>query len=154
MGKVEENLAKAGYAVPEAARPVAAYVPALISGRDVMTSGQLPMVAGQLQHVGKVGAEVSPEAAKEAARTCALNALGAIRMAAGDLDRVEQVLRVVVYVASAPGFTAQPQVANGASELMQAAFGEAGQHTRSAVGVAELPLGAPVEVEVWVRLKA
>jgi enamine deaminase RidA (YjgF/YER057c/UK114 family) len=154
MGKVEENLAKAGYTVPEAAKPVAAYVPALMSGRDVMTSGQLPMVTGQLQHVGKVGADVSPEDAKDAARTCALNALGAIRMAAGDLDRVEQVLRVVVYVASAPGFTAQPQVANGASELMQVAFGDGGQHTRSAVGVSELPLGAPVEVEVWVRLKA
>ena len=154
MGKVEENLAQAGFKVPEAAKPVAAYVPALASGRDVMTSGQLPLVGGQLQHTGKVGAEVSPEAAKEAARTCALNALGAIRMVAGDLDRVEQVLRVVVYVASAPGFTGQPQVANGASELLQTAFGAGGQHTRSAVGVYELPMGAPVEVEVWVRLKA
>lgn len=154
MGRVEENLAKAGYTVPEAAKPVAAYVPALLSGRDVMTSGQLPTSGGTLLHVGKVGGEVSPEAAKESARQSALNALGAIRMVAGDLDRVEQVLRVVVYVASAPGFTAQPQVANGASELMQLAFGDGGQHTRSAVGVAELPLGAPVEVEVWVRLKA
>ncbi|MDA8346146.1 MAG: RidA family protein [Thermaerobacter sp.] len=154
MGKVEENLAKAGYTVPEAAKPVAAYVPALVSGRDVLTSGQLPTVGGKLQHTGKVGAQVSPEAAKDAARTCALNALGAIRMVAGDLDRVEQVLRLAVYVASAPGFTGQPQVANGASELMQTAFGDAGQHTRSAVGVFELPMDAPVEVEVWVRLKA
>jgi enamine deaminase RidA (YjgF/YER057c/UK114 family) len=154
MGKVEENLAQAGYAVPDAAKPVAAYVPALRSGRDVMTSGQLPTVAGKLQHLGKVGAEVTAEAAKDAARTAALNALGAIKLAAGDLDLVEQVLRVVVYVASAPGFTGQPQVANGASELMQAAFGDRGQHTRSAVGVYELPMGAPVEVEVWVRLKA
>ena len=153
MGKVEERLRAAGFEVPEVAKPLAAYVPALREGRDVFTSGQLPLVAGKLEFEGHLGAELDVAQGQAAARRCALNALGAIRSVAGDLDSVAQVLRVTVFVNSAPGFTAQPQVANGASELLGTAFGDLGQHTRSAVGVAELPLGAPVEVEVWVRLK-
>lgn len=153
MGKVEERLQAAGFDVPAVAKPLAAYVPALQEGRDVFTSGQLPLVEGKLEFAGRLGAELDVAQGQAAARRCALNAIGAIRSVVGDLDRVAQVLRVTVFVASAAGFTAQPQVANGASELLGAAFGDAGQHTRSAVGVAELPLGAPVEVEVWVRLK-
>ena len=153
MGKVEERLRAAGLEVPEVAKPLAAYVPALLDGKDVFTSGQLPLVQGKLEYTGHLGAELDVEQGQAAARRCALNVLGAIRSVAGDLDRVAQVLRVTVFVASAPGFTAQPQVANGASELLGTAFGDQGKHTRSAVGVAELPLGAPVEVEVWVRLK-
>lgn len=152
MGQVVERLRAKGFDLPEAARPVAAYVPALVSGRDAMTSGQLPMWDGKLPKTGKLGENVSIEEGRGFAQRAALNALAALAQAAGDLDRVEQVLRVVVYVASAPGFTQQPQVANGASELLELAFGQAGRHTRSAVGVSELPLGAPVEVEVWVRL--
>ncbi len=153
MGKVEERLQAAGLNVPEVAKPLAAYVPALRDGRDVFTSGQLPLVEGKLEFQGHLGRELDVEQGQAAARRCALNVIGAIRSVVGDLDQVAQVVRVTVFVASAPGFTAQPQVANGASELLGTAFGERGQHTRSAVGVAELPLGAPVEVEVWVRLK-
>jgi len=154
MSLVEDRLREAGYEVPEAAKPLAAYVPAVVEGRDVVTSGQLPTVAGKLVREGRLGEGVDVEQGKEAARTAALNALGAVRAAIGDLDRVAQVMRVTVFVASGRGFTQQPQVANGASELIGAAFGDAGLHARSAVGVAELPLGAPVEVEVWLRLKS
>lgn len=139
--------------LPEVARPVAAYVPSLRHGLDVMTSGQLPSVDGKLQKTGRLGAEVELEEAKGFAARAALNAIAALGQAAGDLDQIDQVLRVVVYVASAPGFNGQSQVANGASEVFEQAFGAAGRHTRSAVGVAELPLGSPVEVEVWARLK-
>lgn len=148
-----DRLRDRGLEIPEVARPVAAYVPSLRSGLDVMTSGQLPLVDGKLPKTGRLGAEVSVEEGQGFARRAALNAIAALGQAAGDLDRIGQVLRVVVYVASAPGFNQQPAVANGASEVFEAAFGDAGRHTRSAVGVAELPLGAPVEVEVWARLQ-
>ena len=152
MSTPEERLAELGLSVPEVAKPVAAYVPALRSGNQVFTSGQLPMRSGELIATGKVGAEVTEEEAYACAQQCALNAIAAIRSEVGDLSSVTQVVKVVVFVASAPGFTAQPKVANGASELFGEVFGDAGRHARSAVGVAELPLDAPVEVEVLVSL--
>ncbi|GJF29210.1 LysR family transcriptional regulator [Kitasatospora sp. NE20-6] len=152
MSKVEERLAALGLSLPDVAPPVAAYVPAVRTGHHVLTSGQLPMVAGKLQHTGKVGAEVTPEQAKDLARICALNALAAVKSLVGDLDRVAQVVKVVGFVASASDFTGQPAVLNGASELFGEVFGEAGVHARSAVGVAVLPLDAPVEVEIMVRV--
>lgn len=148
----EERLADLGLAVPEVAAPVAAYVPAVRSGSYVYTSGQLPMTDGSLVATGKVGAEISPEQAVECARQCALNALAAVRAEVGELSAVVRVVKVVVFVASAPGFTGQPAVANGVSELYGEVFGDAGRHARSAVGVAVLPLDAPVEVELLVEV--
>lgn len=145
------RLAELGIALPPVVPPVAAYVPAVRSGDLVFTSGQLPISGGELGAVGKVGAQVSPEQAKELARTCALNALAAVDALVG-LDNVVQVVKVVGFVASVPEFTGQPTVVNGASELFGEVFGDAGVHARSAVGVAALPLDAPVEVEVVVRV--
>ncbi|MFT4187035.1 MAG: RidA family protein [Aeromicrobium sp.] len=153
MGGVAERLAAVGLTVPPVAAPVASYVPAVAHGGFVFTSGQLPFVDGALVATGKVGAEVSPEEAAELARTAALNAVAAVGSVV-DLDTVVRVVKVGVFVASAPGFTGQPAVANGASQLLADAFGEAGVHARSAVGVAELPLGSPVEVEVQVATRA
>ena len=152
MGAVEERLSALGHTVPDVAPPVAIYVPAVQTGNLVYTSGQLPLVSGVLMGTGKVGAEVSPEHAAQMAAQCALNAIAAIRALTGDLDRVVRVVKVVGFVASDPGFSGQPGVVNGASELLGAAFGEAGVHARSAVGVAVLPLDAPVEVEVIVEI--
>ncbi|MEV6207474.1 RidA family protein [Kitasatospora sp. NPDC051914] len=154
MSKVEEKLAELGLTLPDVAPPVAAYVPAVRSGDHVFTSGQLPMVAGKLQHTGKVGAEVTAERAKALAQICALNALAAVKSVIGDLDDIEQVVKVVGFVASAADFTGQPAVVNGASELLGEVLGEAGVHARSAVGVTVLPLDAPVEVEIQVRVRA
>jgi len=148
----EERLAELGLAVPAVAAPVAAYVPALRSGDHVYTSGQLPMRDGSLLLTGKVGAGVSAEQGVECARQCALNALAAVRAEVGELSAVKRVVKVTVFVASAPEFTGQPGVANGASELLGDVFGDAGRHTRSAVGVAVLPLDAPVEVELVVEV--
>ena len=148
---VADRLAELGLVLPPVVPPVAAYVPAVRSGALVFTSGQLPMVDGQLAAVGKVGALVSPEQAKELARTCALNALAAIDALVG-LDSVVRVVKVVGFVASVPEFTGQPAVINGASELLGEVFGDAGAHARSAVGVAALPLDAPVEVELIVEV--
>lgn len=145
------RLAELGLALPPVPVPVAAYVPAVRTGDLVFTSGQLPTVAGALSATGLVGAAVTPEQAKEMAKTCALNALAAIDGVVG-LDNVVRVVKVVGFVASAPGFTGQPGVVNGASELIGAVFGEAGRHARSAVGVAVLPLDAPVEVELLVEV--
>lgn len=153
MSKVEERLAALGLRVHEVVPPVAAYVPAVVSGRYVYTSGQLPFVDGALAATGKVGAEVTAERAAELAATCALNAIAAVKSVA-DLDSVVRVVKVVGFVASAPDFTGQPGVINGASNLLLEAFGERGAHARSAVGVAALPLDAPVEVEVIVELDA
>jgi enamine deaminase RidA (YjgF/YER057c/UK114 family) len=152
MASPEERLAGLGLEVPEVAKPVASYVPAVRSGDYVYTSGQLPLRSGDLLYTGLVGAEVSPEQARECAQQCALNGLAAIRAELGDLGQVARVVKVVVFVASAPGFTGQPQVANGASELLGEVFGDTGRHARSAVGVAVLPLGAPVEVELIVEV--
>lgn len=147
-----ERLAELGIILPAVAKPLAAYVPAVRTGALVYTSGQLPLQAGDLTHIGKVGAEVTPEQAKVAARTCALNALAAIDALVG-IDAVIRVVKVVGFVASAPGFSGQPGVVNGASEVLGELFGDAGAHARSAVGVSELPLGAPVEVELIVEVR-
>ncbi|MFD8147754.1 RidA family protein [Streptomyces sp. NPDC059708] len=148
----EERLAAAGLKLPPVAPPVAVYVPAVVSGHYVYTSGQLPMVDGALPRTGKVGGEVTPEQGAELARQCALNALAAVASVAGDLSAVKRVVKVVGFVASTADFTGQPGVVNGASELLGTAFGDAGIHARSAVGVAALPLDAPVEVELTVEL--
>jgi len=148
---VAARLAELGLELPAVAAPVAAYVPAVRTGDLVYTSGQLPFEGGQLTVTGKVGEAVDPDAAKGLARTCALNALAAVDALVG-LDAVVRVVKVVGFVASAPGFTGQPGVVNGASELLGEVFGDAGRHARSAVGVAELPLGAPVEVELIVEV--
>lgn len=153
MGRIDDRLAELSITLADPATPAGAYVPALLDGDHVLTSGQLPLVDGGLPVTGHVGAEVDPEQAKEMARLCAINALAAVRSVVGDLDRVEQVVKVVGFVSSAPDFTAQPGVINGASELLGEVFGPAGEHARSAVGVAALPLGAPVEVEVTVRVR-
>lgn len=150
MSKIEARLTELGLALPEVAAPVAAYVPAIALDARAATSGQLPFVSGQLPATGKVGAEVSLEQAQQLAGTAVLNALAAIKQEIGDLDRITRVLKVVVFVASEPNFTQQPLVANGASELLGQIFGDRGQHVRSAVGVAVLPLDAPVELELEV----
>ena len=156
MSAVEDRLAELGLTVPDVAKPVAAYVPALRDGNMIFTSGQLPMVSGALAQTGKVGTRgdsVSPEDAKKLAETCALNAIAAVKSVIGDLDKVTRVVKVVGFVASDPSFTGQPGVINGASELLGKAFGDAGVHARSAVGVAVLPLDAPVEVEITVSVR-
>jgi enamine deaminase RidA (YjgF/YER057c/UK114 family) len=152
MSTPEARLAELGLTVPDVPKPVASYVPAVRTGNHVYTSGQLPMRDGQLGFTGKVGGEVSPEDASAAARQCALNAIAAVKSIVGDLSRVVRVVKAVVFVASTPDFTGQPQVANGASELLGTAFGDVGQHARSAVGVSVLPLDAPVEVELIVEV--
>jgi enamine deaminase RidA (YjgF/YER057c/UK114 family) len=146
------RLAELGLELPPVTPPAAAYQPAVRSGSYVYVSGQVPIADGQVLAVGKVGAEVSPERAKELAQRCALSALAAVDALVG-LANVVKVVKVVGFVASAEGFTGQPQVINGASELFGAVFGEAGQHARSAVGVFELPLGVPVEVEAIVEVR-
>lgn len=151
MATVEERLEALGLTVHEVVPPVAAYVPAVVSGRYVYTSGQLPMVDGKLLETGKVGAEVTPERAAELAAVCALNAIAAVKSVAL-LESVVRVVKVTGFVASAPDFTGQPAVINGASNLLLEAFGDAGAHARSAVGVAVLPLDSPVEVEMIVEL--
>ena len=152
MSSPEERLTELGLALPSESAPLAAYVPAVRSGNLVFTSGQLPRLDGELQATGKVGAEVDAEQAKDLAKTCALNALAAVRAEIGDLARVRRVVKVVGFVASAPDFSGQPGVINGASELLGEVFGDAGRHARSAVGVAVLPLDAPVEVEIIVEV--
>ncbi|GAB3698210.1 RidA family protein [Corynebacterium nasicanis] len=151
MSSVSQRLSELGIELPAVAAPVAAYVPAIRTGNQVWTSGQLPFVDGQLAATGKVGADVTSEEAARLARSAALNALAAVDALVG-IDKVTRVLRIVGFVASAEGFTAQPVVVNGASDLMGEIFGEAGEHARSAVGVAELPLGSPVEIELIVEV--
>jgi enamine deaminase RidA (YjgF/YER057c/UK114 family) len=152
VSAAEEKLASLGLKLPEVAAPLASYVPAVRSGSYVYTAGQLPLVEGKLEVTGKVGAEVTPEEAKELARVSALNALAAVKSVVGDLDRVSRVVKVVGFVASAADFTGQPGVVNGASELLGEVLGKKGVHARSAVGVAVLPLDAPVEVEIQVEV--
>jgi enamine deaminase RidA (YjgF/YER057c/UK114 family) len=149
---VSARLAELGITLPAVTKPLAAYVPAVRTGNLVYTSGQLPLQSGDLTHIGKVGAEVLPEQGKVAARTCALNALAAIDALLG-IDSVVRVVKLVGFVASAPGFNGQPAVINGASEFLGEVFGDAGAHARSAVGVSELPLDAPVEVELIVEVR-
>jgi enamine deaminase RidA (YjgF/YER057c/UK114 family) len=150
----EARLRALGYELPEIPEPAGAYVPASRSGALIFTAGQLPFEEGELSVTGKVGDSVTPDNAREAARLCALNALAAAAAEAGGLSRIARVVRITGYIASAPGFNRQPEVLNGASELIGEVFGEAGLHARSAVGVAELPLDAPVEVELVAELDA
>ena len=150
---VETRLTELGLELPEVATPAGSYVPAVISGNLVFTAGQIPLVDGTLMAEGRLGAEISPEQGKEIAQRCALNAIAAVKSVLGDLGRVKRVVKVVGFVASTTDFTAQPSVVNGASELLQAAFGDAGIHARSAVGVAVLPLNSPVEVELIVEFE-
>jgi len=145
------RLAELGIELPGVPAPVAAYVPAIVSGGQVLTAGQLPFVDGKLPDVGKVGSQVSPARAAELARIAALNAVAAAASVVGGLDGIARVVRLVVFVASDPGFSGQPAVANGASLLLQEIFGDAGVHVRSAVGVAVLPLDSPVEIELVVE---
>lgn len=152
MTTPEETLAELGMPVPEVAPPVAVYVPAVRSGSYVYTSGQLPMRDGALMATGKVGGEVTPDEAYACAQQCALNAIAAVKAEIGELSQVKRVVKVVAFVASTPDFTGQPAVANGASELLGKAFGEAGVHARSAVAAPVLPLDSPVEVEIIVEV--
>ncbi|QDP95094.1 RidA family protein [Microlunatus elymi] len=147
-GDVNQRLAELGLTLPDVASPIGSYRPAVVLDGLIYSSGQLPMVGGELTAVGKVGAEVSVDEASEAARIAALNAVAAAAAAVGGVDKISKIAKVVVFVASAPDFTAQPTVANGASDLLAAIFSEDGVHARSAVGVAALPLDAPVEVEI------
>ena len=156
MGAVEDRIAELGLSLPEVTPPLAAYVPAVLDGSRVYVSGQLPLVDGALPETGVVGelvGLVSAEVAHRLAGVCALNAIAAIRSVVGELDRVERIVKVTGFVASDPSFTGQPAVVNGASELFGKVFGDAGVHARSAVGVAALPLGAPVEVEVIAHVR-
>ena len=151
---IKDKLAELGLTLPEAALPVAAYVPAVRTGNLVFTAGQLPLVDGKIEFVGKVGSDVTPEQAKDMAQVCALNALAAISLVA-DIDQIEKIVRVGGFVNGIPGFVAIPAVINGASELLIKLFGEVnGKHARTAIGVAELPLNAPAEVEMVVQLKS
>ena len=152
MSSAADRLAALGLTLPPVAAPVAAYVPAVRTGNYVYTSGQLPMADGKLQATGKVGHSVSPEEAVALARICALNALAAAAGAAGGLDAIKRIVKITCFVASAPSFTGQAQVANGASELLIDVFGDSGRHARSAVGMAVLPLDSPVEVEMIVEV--
>ncbi|WP_131737232.1 RidA family protein [Actinomadura roseirufa] len=148
MSTPEERIAELGLELPEVAAPLASYVPTARTGALVYTAGQLPLVKGELPLTGKVGAEVSAEQAVAQARICALNAIAALKAEVGELSRIVRIVKVVGFVASTPDFTGQPQVVNGASELLGEVFGEAGRHARSAVGVAVLPRDAAVEVEL------
>jgi len=150
---IEEKIKELGFEVPEVAKPLAAYIPAKKVGNLVMTSGQVPLVKGKIKYAGKVGKELSEEDGQKAAQVCALNCLAAIKGVIGNLDKILEVVKLTVFVASTEDFTAQPKVANGASELIGKIFGEAGRHVRSAVGVTSLPLNAAVEIEMIVRVE-
>lgn len=149
----EDKLKEMGIALPVAPKPLAAYVPAVLADKYVYTSGQIPIVDGDLRFKGKVGSELTEAQGYEAAKICAINCLSAVRMLVGSLDNIERIVKVSGFVNSAPGFVNQPKVINGASELLGEVFGEAGRHARAAVGVSELPLNAAVEVEIIVKIK-
>ncbi|MYM19234.1 RidA family protein [Brevibacterium sp. 5221] len=154
MTRIEQALSQQGIELPETAAPVGAYVPALRVGEFIYTSGQLPFVDGQLVTIGLLGDEVDVEGGYDAARTAAMNALAAVRSLTGDLDLIEQIVKVTGFVASTPSFTDQPKVINGASEFFGEFFGKRGEHARSAVGVAALPMGSPVEIELIVKVRS
>lgn len=153
MSKIEARLAELGFPLPAVAKPVAAYVPSVVTGNLCFTSGQLPFVDGALPKAGKVGRDLTAEEAKDLARLCALNALAALKLAIGDLDRVTRIVKVVGFVSVVPEFTAIPGVINGASEFLGEVFGDVGVHARSAVGVPALPLDSAVEVELIAEFK-
>lgn len=150
---IESKIKELGYNLPEPAKPLAAYVPAVMADKYVYTAGQLPFINGELMYTGKVGKDVTEAEAQKAAEICMLNCLAAVKGAAGNLDNIERIIKLTAFVSSFEGFTGQPKVANGASELAVKIFGESGKHARSAVGVSELPLNAPVEIEMIVKLK-
>ena len=149
---IEEKIKELGLELPEVAKPLAAYIPAKQVGNLVMTSGQVPLVKGVINFAGKVGSDLTEEEGQKAAQICALNCLAAITGVIGNLDKIVEVVKLTVFVASAETFTSQPKVANGASELIGKIFGESGKHVRSAVGVTSLPLNASVEIEMTVRV--
>jgi len=151
MGRIEDRLVELGHPLPEVVPPVAAYIPAVVSGNLVFTAGQLPMVQGKLLATGKVPSQVSPEQAKELAQVSALNALAAVKFAIGDLDRISRIVKVTGFIASDADFSGHSAINNGASEFLGAVFGDAGIHARTTVGVSSLPLDAPVEVELIVE---
>lgn len=150
---IEEKIKQLGFELPEVAKPLAAYIPAKKVGNLVMTSGQVPIIKGEIKYSGKIGSDLSEEDGQKAAEICALNCLAAIKSVIGSLDYIEEVIKLTVFVNSANDFTAQPKVANGASELIGKIFGDKGLHVRSAVGVNQLPLNAAVEVEMIVRVE-
>lgn len=150
---IEEKIAELGFELPEIAKPLAAYIPAKKVGDLVMTSGQVPLVKGEIKYAGKLGKDLSEEEGQNAARVCALNCLAAIKGVIGSLDNIEEIFKLSVFVNSSDEFTAQPKVANGASELIVNIFGDKGKHARSAVGVNQLPLNAAVEIEMIVKVK-
>ena len=150
---IEEKIKELGLELPEVAKPVAAYIPALLSGDYVFTAGQIPFVKGELKYKGKVGGELSLEEGQKAAEICALNCLAAVKGVIGDLDKIERIVKLTVFVNNVDGYGDQPKVANGASELLGKIFGEIGKHARSAVGVSGLPLNAAVEIEMIVKVK-
>ncbi len=150
---IEDRIKELGFELPEAPKPLAAYIPALRIDNLVYTAGQLPLKKGELVAAGKLGKDVTEEAGRSAAETSALNCLSVIKTVIGDLDKIERVVKLTVFVNSAEGFTNQPKVANGASELIGKIFGDNGKHVRSAVGVNELPMNAPVEIEMIVKLR-
>ncbi|MBP1682924.1 MAG: putative YjgF family translation initiation inhibitor [Ignavibacteriaceae bacterium] len=149
---IEDKIKELGLELPEVAKPLAAYIPAKQVGNLVMTSGQVPLVKGVINFDGKVGSDLTEEEGQKAAQICALNCLAAIKGVIGNLDKIIEVVKLTVFVASTPEFTSQPKVANGASELIGKIFGESGKHVRSAVGVTSLPLNASVEIEMTVRV--
>lgn len=150
---IEEKIKELGFTLPETPKPLAAYIPAIQTGNYVYTSGQVPFSGGELKYSGKIGFDLSIEEGQKAAELCALNALSAIKSVIGNLNKIEQIVKVTVFVNSADAFTDQPKVANGASEFLGKIFGETGKHVRSAVGVNELPVNAAVEVEMIVKVK-
>ena len=150
---IEEKIKELGFELPEVAKPLAAYIPAKQVGSLVMTSGQVPLVKGVINYTGKVGSDISEEEGQKAAQICALNCLAAVKDVIGNLDKIIEVVKLTVFVASTADFTAQPKVANGASELIGKIFGETGKHVRSAVGVTALPLNDSVEIEMIVRVE-
>jgi len=150
---IEKKIKELGYTLPETAKPLAAYIPAIRVGEFVYTSGQVPIVGGELKYKGKIGADLTLEDGQKSSIICALNGLSAIKGIVGDLNKIEQIIKLTVFVNSANGFTDQPKVANGASEFLGSVFGDAGIHTRSAVGVSELPINSAVEIEMIVKVK-
>lgn len=151
---IDEKIKQLGFSLPNAPKPLAAYIPGLHVDNLVYTAGQLPMIDGELKFKGKVGAEINDSDGSKAAEICALNCLSVVKSVVGDLDLVERIIKLTVFVNSADGFSNQPKIANGASELIVKIFGESGKHVRSAVGVNELPLNAPVEIEMIVKIKS
>jgi len=150
---IEEKIKELGLELPEAPKPVAAYIPALMSGNLVFTAGQIPFVKGELKYKGKVGGDLTLEDGQKAAEICALNCLAAVKSVIGDLDKIERIVKLTVFVNNVDGYGDQPKVANGASELIGKIFGEIGKHARSAVGLNGLPLNAAVEIEMIVKMK-